>query len=341
MSGGVDSSVTAALLLDAGHEVVGATMKLWGGPSDQGCCSVADVDDARRVCQQLDIAHHVFNFSEEFDAAVVVPYVEAHTHGLTPNPCIECNRHLKFDRFLKRGEQLGFDAIATGHHARITHDDGTWNLRRGYDSAKDQSYVLHMLGQRSLAKTVLPVGTMNKSAVRAIADARGLRTAAKPDSQDTCFLPSIGGRSTFLGDRIPLRPGRVVDTEGNPVGVVDAIELVTVGQRRGLGVGASANHGEARYAVAVDTQAGVVTVGTIDDLSTEAQAITAVTWTHQPARAGTQVRVQASAHGASEPAVWTGDAVQWHERHRRIAPGQSVVLYSADDDRVLGGGIAP
>ncbi len=340
MSGGVDSSVTAALLLDAGHEVVGATMKLWGGPSDQGCCSVADVDDARRVCQQLGIAHHVFNFSEEFDAAVVAPYIEAHTHGRTPNPCIECNRHLKFDRFLKRADQLGFDAIATGHHARITHDAGKWNLRRGHDAAKDQSYVLHMLDQRSLPKTLLPVGTMTKTDVRQIADARGLRTATKPDSQDTCFLPATGGRSTFLGDRIPLRPGRVVDTAGNPVGVVDAIELVTIGQRRGLGVGATNAGGDARYAVAIDTDAGVVTVGTLDDLSTIEQKVGAMAWTDQPVGVGDDVRVQTSAHGASEPATWTGDGVTWRAANRRIAPGQSVVLYTLDDDRVLGGGIA-
>jgi tRNA-specific 2-thiouridylase len=340
MSGGVDSSVTAALLLDEGHDVVGATMKLWGGPSDQGCCSVADVDDARRVCQQLGIAHHVFNFSDDFDANVVAPYVEAHVHGRTPNPCIECNRHLKFDRFLRRAVQLGFDAIATGHHARITNDAGVWNLRRGRDAAKDQSYVLHMLDQAAMARTLLPVGAMTKADVRAIAEARGLRTAAKPDSQDTCFLPSDGGRATFLGDRIALRPARVVDTSGNAVGVVDAVELVTVGQRRGLGAGATANGGSPRYAVDVDTDAAVVTVGTLDDLLVDAQPVEAMTWTHAPADVGETMRVQTSAHGASEPADWTGNDIRWHARHRRIARGQSVVLYAADDDRVLGGGIA-
>jgi len=341
MSGGVDSSVAAALLLDDGHEVVGATMKLWGGPSDQGCCSVADVDDARRVCQQLGVAHHVFNFSEDFNAAVVDPYIEAHTHGRTPNPCVECNRHLKFDRFLRRAQQLGFDAIATGHHAKVVAEDGRFALRRGHDSAKDQSYVLHMLGQSSLAQTLLPVGAMTKTEVRAIADARGLRTAAKPDSQDTCFLPSTGGRSTFLGDRIPLRPGRVVDAAGNAMGVVDAIELVTVGQRRGLGVGAVAsNNGEARYAVGVDTDAGVVTVGTIDDLFVDHQRVSAITWTDDAAPSGAPVQVQSSAHGATAPATWMGDGVEWASPYRRIAPGQSVVLYADDNDRVLGGGIA-
>ncbi|MDQ2754703.1 MAG: asparagine synthase-related protein, partial [Actinomycetota bacterium] len=153
MSGGVDSSVTAALLAEQGHHVVGATMKLWGGPSDSGCCAVGDVEDARRVAQQLRIDHHVFNFSSHFDRLVVDPYVADHASGRTPNPCIACNRHLKFDRFLQRGTQLGFDAVATGHYAQVKQAaDGGWQLRRGQDPAKDQSYVLHMLGQAQLAR---------------------------------------------------------------------------------------------------------------------------------------------------------------------------------------------
>jgi tRNA-specific 2-thiouridylase len=177
-------------------------MKLWGGPSDSGCCSVADVDDARRVAQQLGVPHHVFNFTEEFDRHVVDPYVAAHASGLTPNPCVACNRHLKFDRFARRAHQLGFDRIATGHHARVVEvDDGTWELRRGADAAKDQSYVLHMLGQDQLARLLLPVGTMTKPEVRELAATLGLRTAAKPDSQDVCFISRAGGREVFLGDR--------------------------------------------------------------------------------------------------------------------------------------------
>ncbi|MGH9282064.1 MAG: asparagine synthase-related protein, partial [Acidimicrobiales bacterium] len=147
MSGGVDSSVASALLIEEGHEVVGATMKLWGGAGDSGCCSVADVEDARRVAQQLGVPHHVFNFTDDFDAHVVAPYVAAHAAGRTPNPCVECNRHLKFDRFLDRATQLGFDAAATGHHARVSHEGQRFRLRRGADAAKDQSYVLGMLGQ--------------------------------------------------------------------------------------------------------------------------------------------------------------------------------------------------
>src|SRR3989440_2684718 len=168
MSGGVDSSVAAALLLEEGHEVVGVTMKLWGGAQDSGCCSVGDVEDARRVAQQLGIDHWVFRFTDEFDAHVVDPYVSAHAAGRTPNPCIECNRHLKFDRLLRRADSLGFDLVATGHHARIvTRSDGTLRVARGADPAKDQSYVLHMLDQTQLGRLRFPVGPMTKAEVRA------------------------------------------------------------------------------------------------------------------------------------------------------------------------------
>ena len=202
MSGGVDSSVAAALLRDEGHDVVGVTMRLWGGESDSGCCSVADVDDARRVAQQLDIDHLVFNFTDDFTAAVVGPYVAAHESGVTPNPCVECNRHLKFDRLSERAAVLGFDAVATGHHARVERSGaGAWRLRRGADRAKDQSYVVHMLDQDALARTLFPVGHIAaKADLRADAARRGLRTATKPDSQDVCFITAGAGRQGFLGD---------------------------------------------------------------------------------------------------------------------------------------------
>src|SRR5207237_5626713 len=158
MSGGVDSSVAAALLLDAGHDVVGVTMRLWEGDVDTGCCSVAEIDDARRVAQQLGIDHWVFRFTDDFEARVVEPYAAAHAAGLTPNPCIECNRHVKFDRLLRRAAQLGFDAVATGHHARVVRDGGRWRLRRGSDAAKDQSYVLYVLGQDHLDRCLFPAG---------------------------------------------------------------------------------------------------------------------------------------------------------------------------------------
>lgn len=334
MSGGVDSSVAAALLLDAGHQVVGATMKLWGGASDSGCCSVADVEDARRVAQQLGITHHVFNFGEDFDAHVVEPYVAAHAAGRTPNPCVECNRHLKFDRFLRRAEQLGFDAVATGHHAQVVLEGGRHRLRRGADAAKDQSYVLHMLDQAALARTLLPVGSMTKADVRRIADERGLRTAAKPDSQDVCFITSTGGRATFLGERIPLRPGRVVDADGTELGAVDAVELVTVGQRRGLG---DAGDARRRYVVGVDIPGAVVTVAA-EPPTTERIGVEGVTWVDAPVAPGSRVLVQCSAHGSVAPAAWDGAGVRFEAPHRVVAAGQSVVLYDGDD--VLGGGIA-
>lgn len=350
MSGGVDSSVAGALLLGDGHEVVGVTMKLWGGDSDTGCCSVSDVDDARRVAQQLGIDHLVFNFGDDFGRHVVDTYVADHRRGVTPNPCIECNRHLKFDRLLHRAEQLGFDAIATGHHARIVDVGGEMALSRGADRAKDQSYVVHMLDQRALRRTLFPVGEYDKGRVRAIAADLGLRTAMKPDSQDVCFITSTGGRTTFLGDRIPFRPGRVVDTDGRTVGAVESIEMVTIGQRRGVGLPGG---GPKRYVVDVDVAGGVVTVGSDDDLRRRSVLVGSVTWTGPSARVEAEageVLVQTNAHAVPHRArlVAVGEVgadaagdpmrVDWIEPERRVAPGQSVVFYDPSDTRVLGGG---
>lgn len=340
MSGGVDSSVAGALLLQAGHDVVGVTMKLWGGDSDSGCCSVSDVDDARRVAQQLDIDHLVFNFGDDFDRHVVEPYVRDHALGVTPNPCIECNRHVKFDRLLERADQLGFDAVATGHHARIGRDSaGRFTLERGADTAKDQSYVVHMLDQHDLGRTMFPVGDIDKGEVRRLAVAMGLRTATKPDSQDVCFITSTGGRETFLGDRIPFRPGTVVDRAGEELGRVDAVEMVTIGQRRGIGLPGG---GPKRYVVDVDVPKGVVTVGDDADLYRDAVTVLDPTWVAAPFEG--RALVQCSAHGATNEAVVTaigaGFDVRWVEPQRRIAPGQSVVVYDLDDRRVIGGGTA-
>ena len=340
MSGGVDSSVAAALLLQDGHQVVGATMKLWGGESDSGCCSVADVEDARRVAQQLGMAHHVFNFTDDFERSVVDPYVREHAAGRTPNPCVACNRHLKFDRFLRRASQLGFDAVATGHHARIARAvDGSFELRRGTDLAKDQSYVLHMLTQAELARVLLPVGELTKAQVRSVAASLGLRTATKPDSQDVCFITKSGGREAFLGARIDLHPGRLVDVaSGQEEGKIPAVELVTVGQRRGLG---DHSPGAARrYALNVDVTAATVTLGSVDDLLVDRVVLREITWVDRPIPPGRPVEVQMSAHGRPVEGVFeSGDIVRFPLRQRRTAPGQSVVLY--EGDRVLGGGFAP
>lgn len=335
MSGGVDSSSAAALLLEQGHEVVGVTMKLWGGASDTGCCSVADVEDARRVAQQLGIDHVVFNFTDDFDRHVVEPYVHAHTIGLTPNPCIECNRHLKFDRLFERADQLGFDAVATGHHCRVVEVGGARFVARGADAAKDQSYVVHMLDQAALARTMFPVGTMTKAEVRAHAVRCGLRTAAKSDSQDVCFITSDGGREAFLGTRIPMRSGRLIDLDGRDVGSVDAIEMVTIGQRRGLDLGGSEGR---RYAVAVDPVAGVVTVGSLSDLQVDHMDLSDIAWVSNGVDTVLvhAVLVQTSAHGPVAAATIVGERLEWAEPHRRIAPGQSVVFYDRSNERVLG-----
>lgn len=333
MSGGVDSSVAAALLLEAGHEVVGVTMKLWGGPSDTGCCAVSDVDDARRVADRLGVEHHVFNFGDDFERDVVCPYVADHAMGRTPNPCIECNRHLKFDRLLRRAEALGFSTIATGHHARVVATADGPRIGRGADAAKDQSYVLHMLDEAVLGRLLLPLGDMTKAQVRATAAALGLRTAAKPESQDVCFITDRHGREAFLGDRIRLKPAVVVDRGGVEVGRVDSVELVTVGQRKGLGlVGGTDPH----YAIDVDAAEATVTVGTAEDLLVEVTPLESWAWTGE-ALTG-EVELQCSAHGRTAPGVVVDGLVRWRDPHRRIAPGQSVVAYR--DDLVVGGGIA-
>jgi tRNA-specific 2-thiouridylase len=344
MSGGVDSSVAAALLVEQGHDVVGATLKLWGGESDSGCCSVADVDDARRVAQQLGIEHHVFNLTDDFDRHVVAPYVESHVAGRTPNPCIECNRTMKFDRLLRRADRLGFDRLATGHHARVT---GSYELRRGVDGAKDQSYVLSMLGQDELARVVFPVGEMTKDDVRAHAARLGLRTAHKPDSQDVCFIGSTVGRQGFLTGRMDLHPGEVVDAEGKAAGTVDAVELVTVGQRRGMGHGGD---GKRRYVTHVDVAARRVTVGGADAVARSAVFLPAssLTWVDQPIGFGSRAVAQVSAHGRPVPCTVDlssegdgGLVVRFDTPQRPVAPGQTVALYAAGDpDAVVGAGIA-
>ncbi len=356
MSGGVDSSVAAALLQRDGHDVVGVTLKLWGGPSDQGCCSVSDVDDARRVADQLGIDHHTFNYREAFDDAVVAPYVAAHAAGRTPNPCIECNRVVKFDALYRRAVALGFDAVGTGHHARVVRAaDGTWRVARGADAAKDQSYVVHMLDQATLARTLFPVGGRTKAEVRAIAAELGLRVATKPDSQDVCFIGTEGGRRAFLGDRIPLTPGRVLDLDGAEVGRVDGVQLVTIGQRKGLGLAGGA---AGRYVLDVDVATATVTVGPPERLLVATTEVGALCWSAAQPTGPIEVLAQCAAHGDTraavlEPAVTdatdavgsvsavaaVGATLRWSTPQRRVAPGQAVVFYDpAAPDEVLGGG---
>ena len=340
MSGGVDSSVAAGLLVEQGHEVVGATLKLWGGVSDSGCCSVADVDDARRVAQTLGVDHHVFNYSEEFERYVVAPFVAGHAAGQSPNPCIECNRHIKFDLLFERARRLGFEAVATGHHAQVGERDGQFALARGADDQKDQSYVLGYLTQRELSMLVLPIGSMNKTEVRAHAERLGLRTWDKPDSQDVCFIEASKGREVFLGQRITLTPAKLVDrVSGEVVGETAAAELMTVGQRRGVLPG---RDGEKRYVARVDIASRTIEVGRLEDVLITVIDLDqdSITFTRGPLDDGARVLAQWSAHGAAQPAVLRG-AGSWRlelERPARpVAAGQTVVLYRVDDPTIVEG----
>jgi tRNA-specific 2-thiouridylase len=334
MSGGVDSSVAAALLLEQGHDVTGVTLKLWGGASDSGCCSVADVEDARRVAAQLGVPHYVFNLTEAFDASVVDPYVHEHAAGRTPNPCVECNRSIKFGALLDRAAALGFDAVATGHHARVgAGPDGRHRLRRGADLAKDQSYVLYMLTQPQLARTRFPVGELTKAEVRSRAARLGLRTAAKPESMDVCFI-TRGGRRAFLAERIPARAGAIVDPHGATIGCHDGVAAFTVGQRRGLGVSA----GDRRYVVDVDARTATVTLGHRDDLLRDRVVLRDVTHVGESAAGVAGLHAQVRAHGEPIASTFDGATVTFATPQPRVAPGQVVALYR--DDQLLGGGIA-
>jgi len=332
MSGGVDSSVAAALLQERGFDVTGVTLKLWGGDSDSGCCSVADVEDARRVAAQLGIAHYVFNFADEFTNRVVDPYVDAYASGCTPNPCIECNRVIKFGRLLDRAIALGFDRVATGHHARVVRDGNRYELIRGADRAKDQSYVLYMLGQRELAHSFFPVGELTKPQVRAHATRLGLRTANKPESMDVCFVKK-GRRVDFLAERSTMTPGAVIDSAGTVLGAHRGVALFTIGQRRGVGVAA----GERRYVVDIDTRSATVTIGSRAELLRHDVAVRDLTFV-DGVPGGQSLLAQVRAHGEPAAARLDGDTVRFEQPQPRVARGQVVALY--EGDALVGGGIA-
>jgi tRNA-specific 2-thiouridylase len=282
------------------------------------------------VAAQLGIPHYVFNFADAFDADVVAPYVDGYAAGETPNPCVECNRTMKFGRVLERARRLDYDFVATGHHARIVATTGGLALARAADAAKDQSYVLYMLGADELARTLLPIGELTKAEVREHARALGLRTADKRESMDVCFI-TRGGREAFLGARIARRPGTIVDEQGAAVGVHDGIDAFTIGQRRGLGVAV----GERRYVTDIAVDTAVVTVGRRDTLLRDRVQLRDVTWTRRPTTV--PLLVQSRAHGAPVAATVVGDDVMFAAPQPRIAPGQVVAFY--DGDVCCGGGI--
>lgn len=341
MSGGVDSSVAAALLDRDGHEVVGVTLKLWQGPNGEaptaGCCTVSDSEDARRVAAQLDIPYYVLDYTEDFSEGVVDRFLSDYVSGRTPNPCIECNRTVKFDRLVEQMEEFECDVLVTGHYARTEYREGSWRLLRGADDAKDQSYVLSMLNQDQLEKVRFPVGNIDKSETRRIAADLGLRTATKPESQDICFVGS-GDYRRFIRSQMPEveQPGPIVDVDGAVVGEHRGIVDVTIGQRRGLNVAV----GEPRYVTDIHAHTNTVVIGTKDDLARkEVTAREMTTVSGRPLEAG-RVLAQYRAHGNAVPARITFNGavrIEFEEPQHALAPGQTVAFY--DGDEVLGGAI--
>ncbi len=269
MSGGVDSSVAALLLKRQGYDVVGVTMRLWSledpnaAPHNKRCCSVEDVDDARRVCQVIGAPHYVMNFEREFQQHVVDYFVREYDRGRTPHPCLACNDRIKFDFLLRRAMFLGAEYVATGHYARIRRGEDGFRLLTGADGSKDQSYVLFTLRQRELERLLLPVGEYPKSEVRELAAEAGLPVADKPDSQEICFIPS-GDYRKFVGERVKPRAGEMVSTSGEVLGEHPGIQFFTIGQRRRLGL--QGNTGVPMYVVEIDTDSNRVVLGREDDL---------------------------------------------------------------------------
>jgi tRNA-specific 2-thiouridylase len=345
LSGGVDSSVAAARMVDAGHEVVGvhlalARAKASGGRS-RGCCTLDDARDARRVADMLGIPFYVWDFSAEFAEDVIGDFLAEYEAGRTPNPCLRCNEKIKFKAVLDRALALDFDAVATGHYARVLNGPHGPELHRALDEAKDQSYVLAVIDQDQLAHCLFPLGDTIKDDVRAEAQERGLRTANKPDSHDICFIPD-GNTSDFLVDRIGQRPGRIVDSaSGAEVGEHRGTFTVTIGQRRGLDLRTPGEDGRPRYVVDVDLSTDTVYVGSPEELDVFALRAGDVIWTG-PAlgEEWRQVTAQVRAHHFGVPArarMAGGELqVELHEPIRGLATGQSVVVY--DGSRALGSG---
>ena len=351
MSGGVDSSVCALLLQEAGFDVRGATMVLRGGEvlGDAGegegstCGLARDVEDARAVCRRLDILHDAFDLRDRFDAAVVRPFCDAYLEGRTPNPCIACNRFLKFEALQKRRREMGLDYVATGHYARRRWDEATgrWQLLRASDPAKDQSYVLYHLTQDTLAHMLFPLGELTKDEVREMARAHGFVTAEKPESQDICFVPD-GDYAGFIeghcGAGAAFEPGEIVNRGGRVLGEHAGLIRYTIGQRKGIGVAAR----EPLYVLGKDASANRLVVGFKDELLSSGVVACDVNLISGGVLEGPR-KVQVKTHYRQRPVLATAEqtgpdelTVTFDEPQRAAAPGQAAVLY--EGDVVLGGG---
>ena len=342
MSGGVDSAVAAARAVDAGHDVTGVHLALSKNPQSfrsgaRGCCSKEDAHDARRAADVLGIPFYVWDLSDEFKAGVVDDFLAEYAAGRTPNPCLRCNEKIKFSAVLVRAVALGFDAVCTGHYARLERSEAGVELHRAVDAAKDQSYVLGVLTAAQLARSFFPLGTSVKADVRAEAEARGLSVADKPDSHDICFIPD-GDTAGFLDRHLGAKPGVIVDSSGQQVGDHGGSHQFTIGQRRGLRLGVPAGDGKPRYVLDISPVTNTVTVGPHDALAVERILGERPTWTQGPVASIWSGLVQVRAHGEAMPAqVRVHDGaldVLLASAATGIAPGQAVVLY--DGDRVVG-----
>mgnify|MGYP000132591043 FL=1 len=343
MSGGVDSSVAAARMVDAGHDVVGVHLALSTAPGtlrtgSRGCCSKEDAGDARRVADVLGIPFYVWDFADRFKEDVIDDFVDSYARGETPNPCVRCNERIKFSALASRALALGFDALATGHYARLSEG----RLRRAVDPEKDQSYVLAVLTADQLAHAMFPIGDTAKAQIRQEAARRGLAVAEKADSHDICFIPS-GDTQAFLGARIGVRRGSVVDSSGAVLAEHDGVHGFTIGQRKGLGIAGPGSDGRPRYVTGIDAATATVQVGDVADLDVHTLYGEAPVFTSGVAPEGPlECEVQVRAHGGITGAVAElrgGElVVELRSPLRGVAPGQTAVLYRRDPagDEVLG-----